>query len=135
LFFQDKWAKCPFCFVAYQFLPHPAIHYLSKWVWQMVYSPKLWKLPVKPVYTPAGEYLINWMPKLNNYYEPTKNPTKNGAIGVSISSTTEPRPSEAHNKLRTSKNTDSMPRIALSTSDSRHLLRGQDSNLEPSPYT
>ena len=88
----------------------------------MVYSPKLWKLPVKPVYTPAGEYLINWMPKLNNYYEPTKNPTKNGAIGVSISSTTEPRPSEAYNKLRTSKNTDSMPRIALSTSDSRHLL-------------
>ena len=77
---------------------------------------------MKPVYTPAGEYLINWMPKLNNYYEPTKNPTKNGAIGVSISSTTEPRPSEAYNKLRTSKNTDSMPRIALSTSDSRHLL-------------
>ena len=90
---------------------------------------------VNPVFTPAGEYLLNWMPKLNNYYEQTKNPTKSEASSVFQFQLSEPRPLEAHNKLRTSRNTDSMPRIALSTSDSRHLLRGQDSNLEPSPYT
>ncbi len=51
---------------------------------------------IKPKFTPAAQYLMDWMPKLNKHYELTKNPTKNGVNGVLENQLSEPRLPEAN---------------------------------------
>lgn len=89
---------------------------------------------IKPVYTPAGEYLMNWMPKLNDYYEQTQNlPNREDLLGLLSSSSEIPQisPSKTEKKLRTTKSLTTTPSITDPSFNSLAMLRDLDSNQEP----
>lgn len=89
---------------------------------------------IEALYSPAFQVLAKFVPEWNKKFEPTKNPSKNGVNGMVSYKQPVARPPEVKNNFRTSKNTDTMARFDVSELKSRHLLRGQDSNLEPSRY-
>ena len=93
---------------------------------------------IAPNYTFAFEFLSKWMPKVNPVFAQTQNTAEACASsgGLFMASShhaielLEPR-----NNFRTSKKLSVKAQPGLSSPTLRPLLRHQDSNLEPTPYT
>lgn len=81
---------------------------------------------ISPNYTLAFEFLAEWMPKLNNIFEPTQKATESGLLcdpAVTESGNSMVESLEPQMNFRTSRNSDFQARFASSSGKSRLLLR------------
>lgn len=82
---------------------------------------------VNPNYTLAFKFLVDWMPKVNKIFEPTKKPARSEVIhdkAVTVSEILRNKLMEPQKHFRTSKNSTAKPRFAFSAAESRLLLPG-----------
>ena len=91
------------------------------------------KSRITPDYTLAFQFLIEWMPRINKSFEPTKNPAHSEALVGTAVTTPEKEllgSAEPRNNFRTSANPRPMSRFRETGVKSAHLLRDLDSNQD-----